>query len=106
MDETNSCPVRYSLTPVVDRHSAYSSLTIEDVGLWAEPDLLHAVSLMRRVKDDAAFREQIGAQARRSIAARNEAFFGGQCVTALKQSYLAHQWEHREEPVQREKIPA
>jgi hypothetical protein len=106
MDETNSCPVRYQLTPVVDRHAAYSSLRIEDVGLWAEPDLLHAVSLMRRVKTDAAFRAQIAAQARRSIETRNKAFFGGECVTAMKQSYLAHQWEHREKPVERQRIPA
>lgn len=105
MNETNSCPVRFRLTPVVDRHDAYSNLRADDVGLWAEPDLLHAVTLMRRVRNDVEYRERIAAAARRSIDERNRSFFGGQYIKEIVESYLAHVWEQRQDLVADELRP-
>jgi hypothetical protein len=93
MDETNSCPVRFTLTPVVERNPEYDPIRVGEPCLWAEPDLHHAITLMRRVRNDVEYRERISAEARRSIEERNNAFLKGRYVKEIIESYLSYRWE-------------
>ena len=59
----NAALVAYDLKPTDRPHGAYPPGT-----LWAEPKLDDAVRQMRRVREDAAWRNSIGAAAARTIA--------------------------------------
>ena len=65
MNSGNSCPTAYELVTLDRAYGHYAAGQ-----QWAEPDLDHAVHLMRRVVDDSAFRTQIGARARDTIRSR------------------------------------
>jgi len=62
MHATNSCPVGYELVTLDRGHGAY-----EAGQQWADPDLDHAAHLLRRVVDDAAWRQHLSIQARHTI---------------------------------------
>ena len=62
MSAANSCPVDYTLIEVDRDRGPYARGQI-----WADPDVDHAVSYMRRLVDDEAYRRRIGAAARASI---------------------------------------
>jgi len=62
MDETNACPVRYTLVPLAEAHDHYPA-----GAEWAEPDVDHAAHLMRRIADDAGWRTALGVKARATI---------------------------------------
>ena len=64
MDAENSCPVTYDLIRLDQDFGPY-----RQGNHWADPDLDHAASYMRRLVDDDAFRRQIGARAMATIAA-------------------------------------
>ena len=65
MDAANSYLVEYSLHRLTERVGPY------DVDqYWAEPDLEHAASLMRRVYSDQAGREERGREAARTMRER------------------------------------
>jgi len=61
----NSASVAYDLKPIDRQHGPYPAGT-----LWAEPRLDDAARHMRRIRDDAAWRERIGAAAARTIASQ------------------------------------
>jgi glycosyltransferase involved in cell wall biosynthesis len=63
MDDTNAALVGYRLAPARDDRSVYR-------GLWAEPDVAEAASLLRTLADDAASRRSLGERARHSTMAR------------------------------------
>ena len=64
MSPTNSLPVGYRLLEITEDAGPYAK------GMhWADPDVDHAASLMRKVFDDRAFAARVGAQARETMAA-------------------------------------
>ncbi len=63
MNSENSLPVDYSLIPVSDPEGNYST----DGQQWAEPDIEHAATLLRRAENDKAMRLQLGETAIRTI---------------------------------------
>jgi len=62
MNSGNSCPIAYDLVTLERDHPPYSA-----GAQWAEPDLEHAAQAMRRVADDARYREELGRRARETI---------------------------------------
>ncbi|HEX6639716.1 MAG TPA: glycosyltransferase family 4 protein, partial [Thermoanaerobaculia bacterium] len=58
MNVANSCPVQYELVTLARAYGPYAAGQ-----QWAEPDLDHAAQLMRRVLEDAPYREAIGRRA-------------------------------------------
>ena len=61
MDEKSAALIGYDLVPVADASGIYKPLT---GAFWAEPDIEHAASWLRRLGDDAALRAALGARAR------------------------------------------
>jgi glycosyltransferase involved in cell wall biosynthesis len=59
----NSMPVKYTLEPLKQHTGAYRAGPV-----WAEADIEHAASCIRRLLDDRALRERIGKQAAVDIA--------------------------------------
>jgi glycosyltransferase involved in cell wall biosynthesis len=59
MDETNSLLLEYRLTPVGERDYPFPEGQV-----WADPDEDHAVELMRRLVNDPALGQALGARAR------------------------------------------
>jgi glycosyltransferase involved in cell wall biosynthesis len=57
MDGTNAVLVGYRLVPARDDRSVYR-------GLWAEPDVAEAATLLRMLADDAVLRRDLGERAR------------------------------------------
>ena len=62
MDETNSCPIRYSLVRLERDFGPYRAGQ-----LWADPDLDHAAWCMRRLVEDEALRRRIGSSGRETV---------------------------------------
>lgn len=73
MDSTNAALVPYRLAPARDDRLVYR-------GLWAEPDVAEAATLLRTLADDPAARRSLGERARQSALARLD---GRQLVAAL-----------------------
>jgi glycosyltransferase involved in cell wall biosynthesis len=65
MDVGNSCLVGYELVTLARDYGPYRAGQ-----QWAEPDIDHAASLLRRLLDDADFRATIGKRARQTIRSR------------------------------------
>ena len=63
MDPSNSCPVNYKLVELDRDYGHYKAGGQH----WADPDLGHAASLMRRLVEDPDYRESIGKNARERI---------------------------------------
>jgi glycosyltransferase involved in cell wall biosynthesis len=63
MDTTNAALVPYRLAPARDDRSVYR-------GLWAEPDVAEAASLLQTLADDPTARGALGKRARESALAR------------------------------------
>lgn len=89
MSDDNAALVRYGYTPVVDTQAAYATGAFMRAQMWAEPDLLHAASLMLRLVDDSAYCKMLGQRARASAMKRRDAFFGGGSVSQLRGFYDA-----------------
>jgi len=89
MNDDCAALVRYGYTPVVDTQAAYGADGFMRPQLWAEPDVLHAAALMRRLVDDSAYRNGIATQGRAVANARREAFFGGGAAAQLRAFYEA-----------------
>jgi glycosyltransferase involved in cell wall biosynthesis len=66
MNSENSCLVPYELVPVRKGEYLYDDVRFR----WAEPDLEQAAYYMRRLADDAEFRNRIAQRGQRSIRAR------------------------------------
>jgi len=62
MRQDNSLPVNYRLVTIVKDIGVYRAGQT-----WAEPDIGHAATLMRRIVEDGALREAIGAEAMRTM---------------------------------------
>jgi len=79
MTESNSRPIRWKPIALDRDHGPYrKGLT------WADPDLDQAAAEMRRLVDDPAFAQQVGATARADIARQlSPAAVGAQIVAAL-----------------------
>jgi glycosyltransferase involved in cell wall biosynthesis len=91
-NEQNAALVRYAFTPVVDGHNEYSQQRFQERVYWAEPNLIEAAIAMRRVADDASYRERIGAAAAQTVAARNNGFFSGSGLQSILHGYMDWQW--------------
>lgn len=91
-NDQNAALVRYTFTPVSDGHNEYSQQRFHERVLWAEPNLLEAAMAMRRVADDAAYRERIASNAKRTVESRNNEFFAGAGVQTILQGYMQWQW--------------
>ncbi|MBI2212963.1 MAG: glycosyltransferase [Acidobacteria bacterium] len=65
MNVSNSCVVGYELVTLDRDHGPYRAGQT-----WAEPDIDHAASLLRRLAEDAAFRARIGASAAATIGSQ------------------------------------
>lgn len=89
MDDACAALVRYTLTPVVDTQAVYGAGLFSRAQVWAEPDLLHASSLMVRLVDDAAYRQSIARNGQRRSRARREAFFSGSVADVLSAAYAS-----------------
>jgi glycosyltransferase involved in cell wall biosynthesis len=63
MDSSNSCPVNYTLIELDRDYGHYKA----GGQYWAEPDIDHAASLMRRLVEDPGYRTSIGANAKERI---------------------------------------
>jgi glycosyltransferase involved in cell wall biosynthesis len=74
MDRSCSALVNYAFTPVIDTAGAYWPQNFRRTQLWAEPDLVHAIELMHRLIDDAAWRAELGAAAHARARAYQAAF--------------------------------
>lgn len=66
MTEANALPVSFKLVPVVDPQQKY----IAPNQHWAEPDVAHAATLMRRALDEPDWLARIAAQGRADAHAR------------------------------------
>ena len=66
MTESNSCLVDYALVPVGESDYIYTNPGCR----WAEPDVDHAATLMRRLVDDTAFRRRIAEQGQHDVRSR------------------------------------
>ncbi len=66
MNSENSCLVPYELVPVRKGEYLYDDARLR----WAEPDLEQAAYYMRRLADDAEFRNRIAQCGQHSIRAR------------------------------------
>lgn len=62
MDQDNSCPVSYTLTPIREDCGSYRAGQI-----WAEPDTGHAAQSCRRLFEDQEFRDRIRRNAQKDI---------------------------------------
>lgn len=62
MTDENSCLVKYHLTPVGEGEYPHA-----EGARWAEADVEHAATLMRRLVDEPGFAKRIGGQAARDI---------------------------------------
>jgi glycosyltransferase involved in cell wall biosynthesis len=78
MDESCAALVRYELTRVEHGDDAYP-----DTAEWADPDLDHAVELMRRLVRDGDWREALVAAARARMAAQPSRAEAGARLAAL-----------------------
>ena len=63
MNENNSALVKYSLVPVREGEYLYHDPDF----FWADPDVKHAASLMRKMVEDASWRERLAAQGQHDI---------------------------------------
>jgi glycosyltransferase involved in cell wall biosynthesis len=66
MNHENSCLVDYQLVPVLKGEYLYDDSRFH----WAEPDLDQAAHYMRRLADDADFRNRIAHQGQRDVRSR------------------------------------
>ena len=74
MTEEDACLVDHRLVPVRGvTHPAYVPDNLAPGARWAEPDLDHAASWMRRLADDPTLRTRIGRRAVRAARARMDA---------------------------------
>lgn len=62
MNDSNSCPVNDELVPLERDYGPYRRGQI-----WADPDLDHAASLMRRLVEDTEFCRRIATAGRHTI---------------------------------------
>jgi glycosyltransferase involved in cell wall biosynthesis len=63
MDNTNAALVPYRLAPARDDRLVYR-------GLWAEPDVAEAATILRNLADDPVARQSLGERARKSACAQ------------------------------------
>ena len=77
MDETNACPVAFTLVPIGEDCGPYKAYQ-----RWAEPDLDDAASYMRRLCGDPGYYAALSEAARRRIA---EDFSVGRSAQALRE---------------------
>ena len=71
MDHTTACLVGYKLVRVEGSAQAYLDASVRQQARWAEPDVAEAAALMRRLVDDATFRETLGVRAASAMSAYN-----------------------------------
>jgi glycosyltransferase involved in cell wall biosynthesis len=81
MNHENSCLVDYELVPVRKGEYLYDDSRFR----WAEPDLEQAAHYMRRLADDADFRERIAYRGQRELRSR---FTPAATATMLRQRLL------------------
>jgi len=85
MDDSSAALVRYSFAPVLDTQIAYAPGQFARPQLWAEPDLIHAADLMRRLADgDRSYYDGLAAGARAKAQARHDFFVGGGAARVLQ----------------------
>jgi glycosyltransferase involved in cell wall biosynthesis len=90
MDHASAALVRYELVPVEGTIAAYRSDRIEENTVWAEPDVTHAASWMRRLAEDPALLARMSAAAaeryRRTKSQADAGDFVDALATILEQS--------------------
>jgi glycosyltransferase involved in cell wall biosynthesis len=89
MDDASAALVRFSFTPVLDTQAAYAPREFSRMQLWAEPDLLHASQLMRRLAGDRTYANALGAAGKAYAQSRYENFFGGGAARVIRSLFEA-----------------
>ncbi len=89
MDDASAALVNYSYTPVFDTQPAYDPGSFARRQLWAEPDVLHAIQVLRRIAADAVYRDKLATTGKARALARREAFFGGGAADRIKSFWEA-----------------
>jgi Glycosyl transferases group 1 len=84
MDDATAALVRFSFTPVLDTQAAYAPREFSRMQLWAEPDLLHAAQLMRRLADDRGYARALGAAGKANAQMRYDGFYGGGAARVIR----------------------
>lgn len=89
MDDASAALVRYAHTPVLDTQAAYAPGQFLRQQLWAEPDLLHAVELMRRLVNDPVYYRSVAECGRIRAERRRDHFFAGGAAQAIRAMYAS-----------------
>jgi glycosyltransferase involved in cell wall biosynthesis len=87
MNHTNACLVDYALSAVPASADTYHQLLGGVPAVWAEPNLVTAAAWMKRLADDAAYREALGRRAREDIEAYNAEALRGAYLEELETVY-------------------
>ena len=85
MDDSSAALIRYRLVPARDSRGLYD----QPGAVWAEPDLDHAASWLRRLADHPALRAQLGAAAQGAVRARLDGAALRAAVAALQLPHAA-----------------
>ena len=90
MTEENSCPVPYRLIPVdVAESSPYAAGVVSGIADVGGAGRGQASAMLRRLRDDRAFRARIGTLAAESMATRRAEVLGGSFIPALAEAHAA-----------------
>lgn len=84
MDDASAALIRYAFVPVLDTQSAYAPGLFARQQHWADPDLLHAAELMRRLVDDPSYASALASEGKARAERRRDAFFGGGAAAAIR----------------------
>ena len=87
MDHTNACLVDYALAAVQESATTYHSLLGGVPALWAEPNLDTAAAWIKKLADDAAFREALGRKAKQGMEQYNREALRGAYLNELEAIY-------------------
>lgn len=91
MDDAGAALVRHNFVPVLDTQVAYTPGHFARPQMWAEPDLLHASDVMRRMVDDVRYRQLIAETGRTRAQLRRDDFYGGGAAARLASLFVAAQ---------------
>jgi glycosyltransferase involved in cell wall biosynthesis len=105
MNEGNSIPVPFRLVEPTDARHFMTRRFAGPGALWADPDVVAAQAMMRRVVDEPGTARQLAASARADITARQEDAWRADWVERLDDAFAAST-RHRQRPGLRQQLLA